>query len=154
MSARYRRRFRFDDWANQAVLRALLEHPPQPPITIRWMAHILAARWLWLERLTGHAQSHPVWPEWSLEACSSHCLTLGTAWSDYLDSLDAASLLLDVSYRNSKGQSFRSRVDDILDHVLLHGSYHRGQISSALRHAGIEPPYTDFIHAARNGFID
>jgi uncharacterized damage-inducible protein DinB len=152
--APYRRRFRYDDWANRAVLESLAQHRPQPPITVRWMAHILACRWLWLERLIGRQQSHPVWPEWSLEECAAHGSTSSAAWTGYLESLDGASLLLSIQYRNSKGEAFSSQVADVLDHVLLHGAYHRGQISSALRHAGVEPPYTDFIHAARNGLID
>lgn len=154
MSTGYRRRFRYDDWANQEVLDSLAAHPPQPPITIRWMAHVLAARWLWLERLCGHPQSHPVWPEWSLEECQKHQLALSAAWSDHLDSLDAASLLLEIHYHNSRKEPFSSRVGDVLDHVLLHGSYHRGQIAGALRHAGIEPPLTDLIHAMRSGLVE
>jgi uncharacterized damage-inducible protein DinB len=52
---------------------------------------------------------------------------------------------------NSKGEPWRSAVGDVLDHVLLHGAYHRGQIASDLRAAGCEPAYTDFIHAVRSG---
>ena len=55
---------------------------------------------------------------------------------------------------NSKGQSWTSRVEDVLTHVLLHGAYHRGQIASALREAGLTPPYTDYIHATRSGRIE
>jgi uncharacterized damage-inducible protein DinB len=38
--------------------------------------------------------------------------------------------------------------------VLLHGSYHRGQIASAVRAAGGTPAYSDFIHASRKQLID
>lgn len=154
MSTGYRRRFRHDDWANQSVLDALADHPPQPPITVRWMAHVLATRWLWLERLSGHAQSHPVWPEWSLADCQTHQIALSAAWANHLAKLDAASLLLEVRYLDSRNRSHTNTVGDVLDHVLLHGSYHRGQIASALRHAGIEPPMTDFIHAIRSGLVE
>jgi uncharacterized damage-inducible protein DinB len=41
----------------------------------------------------------------------------------------------------------------VLTHVVLHGAYHRGQIAADLRAAGLEPPYTDFIEAARRGEI-
>ena len=43
---------------------------------------------------------------------------------------------------------------DILSHVVLHASYHRGQIASAMREAGGTPAYTDFIHAVRSGLIE
>jgi uncharacterized damage-inducible protein DinB len=58
-----------------------------------------------------------------------------------------------VAYRNSKGEFWTSSVGDILTHVLLHAHYHRGQIAASQREAGGEPAYTDFIHAARSGFL-
>jgi len=45
-------------------------------------------------------------------------------------------------------------VQDILTHVLLHSAYHRGQIASQVRSSGEQPPYTDFIHAARQSLIE
>jgi uncharacterized damage-inducible protein DinB len=36
-------------------------------------------------------------------------------------------------------------VEDVLLHVALHGSYHRGQIAAAVRAAGGEPVNTDFV---------
>jgi uncharacterized damage-inducible protein DinB len=37
---------------------------------------------------------------------------------------------------------------------VVHGGYHRGQIAAAVREAGGEPAYTDFIHAVRAGLVD
>jgi len=46
-----------------------------------------------------------------------------------------------------------SRVEDILTHVLFHSAYHRGQIALQMRASALEPAYTDFIHAVRQGFV-
>jgi uncharacterized damage-inducible protein DinB len=35
----------------------------------------------------------------------------------------------------------------------MHSAYHRGQIAADMRAAGFAPPYTDFIHAVRQGFV-
>ena len=43
---------------------------------------------------------------------------------------------------------------DVLTHVILHSAYHRGQVALAMRAAGMEPAYTDFIHAVRQGFVE
>ena len=59
-----------------------------------------------------------------------------------------------VEYRNSKGESWSSSVEDILAHVLLHSAYHRGQIALQMRSSGIAPAYTDFIHAVRQGLVE
>jgi uncharacterized damage-inducible protein DinB len=68
--------------------------------------------------------------------------------------LPPASLDGKVEYRNSKGEPWSSRVEDMLTHVLFHSAYHRGQIALQMRAAGNEPAYTDFIHAVRNGFVE
>ena len=67
--------------------------------------------------------------------------------------LTPADLVRTIAYVNSKGQRWDSPIEDVLVHVLMHGAYHRGQIASALREAGVTPPYTDYIHAARTGLL-
>jgi uncharacterized damage-inducible protein DinB len=83
---------------------------------------------------------------------------MSSAWQNYLTplatQLPPGSLDDKVEYRNSKGESWSSRVEDILAHVLLHSAYHRGQIALQMRSSGIEPAYTDFIHAVRQGFVE
>ena len=54
---------------------------------------------------------------------------------------------------NSKGEPYTSSVEDILTHVVFHGAYHRGQIAAKMRESGLEPAYTDYIHAIRQGFV-
>ena len=51
------------------------------------------------------------------------------------------------------GERFESTLGDSLQHGVLHGAYHRGQIAADVRAAGGEPAYTDFIHAAREGIV-
>jgi uncharacterized damage-inducible protein DinB len=58
-----------------------------------------------------------------------------------------------VSYKNSQGETWSSRKDDILMHLITHGTYHRGQVATAMRAAGFTPAYTDFIHSIRRGFV-
>ena len=58
-----------------------------------------------------------------------------------------------VSYQNSKGETWSSRKDDILMHLITHSAYHRGQVAAAVRAAGSTPAYTDFIHSIRQGFV-
>ena len=73
------------------------------------------------------------------------------AWAYILQHVDHDST---IDYRNTKGEQWTSSVDDVLMHVILHGSYHRGQIATVLRNGGEEPAYTDYIHCTRSGFIE
>jgi uncharacterized damage-inducible protein DinB len=79
---------------------------------------------------------------------------VGREWTALLDGLDAEGAARAVSYVNSKGEPWTSTAGDILLHVALHSSYHRGQIAMALRDGGEEPPYTDYIHCVRQGLVD
>jgi uncharacterized damage-inducible protein DinB len=54
-----------------------------------------------------------------------------------------------VTYRNSAGDQFTSTVEDILTHIALHGSYHRGQIAASVRAGGDTPSPTDYIAFVR-----
>jgi uncharacterized damage-inducible protein DinB len=65
-------------------------------------------------------------------------------WRQYLDERKEADLARVASYKNSKGEAWSSRPDDILMHVIMHSGYHRGQIASDMRTAGLTPAYTDF----------
>jgi uncharacterized damage-inducible protein DinB len=150
---RFRRLFEHDGWANTAALVALHEGPTVEPAR-RWMAHIVASERLWLARLQEEPSAMPVWPDLDLEACASELTELQGEWMQYLASLDEHGLGDGVAYRNSKGEFWTSTVGDILTHVVLHASYHRGQVASAIRNAGGTPAYTDFIHAVRAGLIE
>jgi uncharacterized damage-inducible protein DinB len=142
----------YDDWANREVLTLLRKAGAPPPRPVRLMAHIFSAERLWLERLQSQEQSLPVWPDFSLSQCEAQAAELLRLWKDYL--ARDSDLSCTVAYKNSKGENWTSRPEDILLHVVMHSAYHRGQIATGMRAAGFTPAYTDFIHAVRQGFVE
>ena len=156
------RMFAYDYWANRECLAAMRAAGSVSPDTVGRMAHILSAQKLWLERILKQRQSMPVWPGSTIEDCVALADEMSSAWRSYLmqfttqlgTQLPSGSLNDQVEYRNSKGQAWSSRVEDMLTHVLFHSAYHRGQIALQMRASGMEPAYTDFIHAVRQGFVD
>lgn len=139
----------YDDWANREVLGALQSHSTDE--AARVFAHTIAAQVLWLDRMAHRPLVCPVWPDWSVDECAVRLDVLRANWRSFLRGLDARSLDNEISYVNTKGDHYKSRIGDIISHVLFHASYHRGQVAQMLRLAGGEPPYTDFIHAVRDG---
>ena len=152
------RMFAYDDWANRECLAAMRSAGSVSADTLRRMAHILSTQKLWLERILQQSQSMPVWPAATIDDCVVLADEMSIAWQSYLtrvgNQFTPESLENKVDYRNSKGELWSSRVEDILMHVLFHSAYHRGQIALYMRAAGTEPAYTDFIHAVRQGLID
>jgi uncharacterized damage-inducible protein DinB len=148
------RMFAYDHWANRECLRAMRAGDAAASGAVKRIAHILSAEKLWLERIRREPQSMPVWPSSTIKDCEAMADEVAVAWRNYLDELSPAGLEEKVEYRNSKGEPWSSRVEDVLIHVLMHSAYHRGQIALEMRAAGMEPAYTDFIHAVRQGFLE
>jgi len=149
-----RRLFAYDDWANGEVLSSLQALKVAPPRSVKLLAHILSAEKLWYERLQLQKPTYPVWPDFSLEHCKLVTAELPKLWKTYLQSLKEEGLTRSLSYKNTKGESWSSAKQDILMHVIMHSAYHRGQIAADVRAAGFVPPYTDFIHAVRQGLLE
>jgi len=154
----FHRMFAYDHWANRECLAAMRAAASLSPDTIGRMAHILSAQKLWLERILKQPQTMPVWPTATIEECMTLADEMSAQWQTYLTRLAnqfaPGSLDDKVEYRNSKGEEWSSRVEDILTHVVMHSAYHRGQIALEMRAAGVEPAYTDFIHAVRRGLVE
>ena len=148
------RMFAYDHWANRECLKAMRTGGSVPGATVSRLAHILSAEKLWLERLKKERQSMPVWPSSTMEECEALADEMAGAWRSYLAKLTPEGLGEKIEYRNSKGEAWSSHVEDVLMHVLMHSAYHRGQIALEMRAAGLEPAYTDFIHAVRQGLVE
>jgi uncharacterized damage-inducible protein DinB len=147
------RQFEHDFWANREEVRILstLDHPPAHAVKL--LAHIVAAQWLWLDRLQQNPQRTAVWPEFCLSDYEAQLQQLREAWRSYLGAISEEELARTCSYTNSKGESWENTVVDILSHVVLHSAHHRGQIATELRSHGTVPVPVDYIHAVRQGFI-
>ena len=145
--------FEFDDWANREVVTSLRTMPYAPHKAVRLMAHIVATEFVWLARLN-HQPDPPVWPAWNLQEISDQRQKLNSSITSYLASLAMEGLEEEVTYKNTKGETWTNSIGDILMHVVMHSAYHRGQIAMVLRDSGVTPPYTDFIQAVRTRQIE
>lgn len=136
-------------WADDRVLAALRSATAPDPSCLEVFAHVLAAEHVWLARMKGETPHHPVWPALTLEQCAGLVQANQRELTAFVESLAASDLTRGVQYTNSAGQAFTSTIEDMLLHVCLHGSYHRGQIAWALRKGGGVPLPTDYIAFVR-----
>jgi uncharacterized damage-inducible protein DinB len=148
------REFVYNAWANRESLRSLLAAKAVPARAAEVIAHIVGAEWLWLKRLGQSSPDLPVWPALSLHDCDAQLKALASAWKDLLRSTTDESLSQKIAYTNSKGEQWTNTVADVLTHVALHSSYHRGQIASLLGRAGETAAYSDYIECVRRGHLE
>jgi uncharacterized damage-inducible protein DinB len=160
---RHRGELIHDAWANRRALESLRAAATAEPIeglagpagdrALATMAHIIGSEWLWLRRLGRPTPEMDVWPALTLSECETELRRLVVAWTLHVEILTAEELSREISYRNTKGESWANTVADVLTHVALHSSYHRGQIASDLARRGATPAYTDYIEFIRRGAL-
>lgn len=148
---RLRRLFDYDAWANQKMLDVIIEHEgfAHYDKALSFFCHILAAEELWYRRVTGaDVSGFEVWPDYTLSEVKQMNADFPPRWQTFLseneDTLDRS-----ISYKNTSGTAYDTRLSDILHHLVIHGQHHRAQIVSLLRDADIDPPATDFIFYTR-----
>jgi uncharacterized damage-inducible protein DinB len=132
-------------WADQAVLAALRQTPAPDQEWLTLFGHVLGSEHVWISRIEGREPRLAVWPTLTVEECAGVAQANLAEFLALLKRTDSDQLARSIHYRNSAGREFDSTIEDILLHVCLHGSYHRGQIARAMRQGGAVPAPTDYI---------
>ena len=106
------------------------------------LSHLHGAEWIWLSRLHGTSPAsllpHDRFPE--LAAVRAAWAQTETDVRELVGGLDEASLQRVIEYRLLNGQPGASRTWHIVQHLVNHASYHRGQVTTMLRQLGAAPP--------------
>ena len=162
---RYRRWFEYEQDSHAKVLASLAAVPAelraggtyQQAVTL--MAHIVAARLLWLFRFgAAQARAAELRPQTvadffpahiALADVSARVAEMQAAWADYLAGLTDEELARVFEYQSLEGARFRNTIEDILTQLFGHSWYHRGQIALLLRSIGAQPAATDLVFWAR-----
>lgn len=137
------------EWADAAALAALREAPGSNDRALRLYAHVIGAEAVWLARIAGRPQDVAVWPTLTLDEAAALAARTAKELREVVSRGTPDDLARAVEYRNSAGSEFRTALEDILLHVALHGSYHRGQVALLIRDGGGEPAPTDYIGFVR-----
>ncbi|PLT44526.1 DinB protein [Paenibacillus pasadenensis] len=145
--------YEYHAWASMRVLKHL-ETLPAGTLTqevqlgfsslAEVLGHLAAAEEIWLARLKGEpAPSLTPRPFQTVEQARLAFDGVFMAMRQFLDNNPDSEEV--ISYRNSAGKEFQSTIAEILQHVLYHGAYHRGNISTILRSLGHPGIGTDYI---------
>jgi len=109
------------------------------------LAHILNAEYLWLKRWKGDSPraglSAAEYP--SVEVLRDAFAKVGVERRAFLFSLAEEKMRQPFTYQDLAGTPYTLPLIHTLQHVVNHGSYHRGQITTMLRQLGAKPVSTD-----------
>jgi len=148
--------FAFNAWANHRTLEACAALTPaqfrQPapssfPTIYGTMHHIMGVEWLYLERFHGRSPSSLLPGETfaDVAAMSARWQEIKKGLEDYVRSPDLGDPERIVEYKNMKGKPFRYPLRALLQHVVNHSTYHRGQVVTQIREVGGKPLSTDLL---------
>ncbi len=111
------------------------------------LAHIMDVEWLYLERWQGRvppslpkAEDYP-----DLAAIRARWKDVETNLTRYVGGLSDTDLQRVVEFRNTKGILYRHPLWEMMQHLVNHGTYHRGQVATLLRMLGTSAQATDLI---------
>lgn len=115
------------------------------------LAHICGAEWVWLERFQGRSPS--------LLPHVSECAdmqSLRAKWAEqearllaFVGELTQEDLNRMLQYKTLKFGVYQNPLWQSMQHVVNHGTYHRGQVTTLLRQLGTEAIATDLMHYHR-----
>jgi uncharacterized damage-inducible protein DinB len=146
----------YNFWARDqqlAVCKTLAEEQLSRPLGSSFgtlhdtLKHIVGAEWVWMERFDGRqARSVPWYPGANtLESLRARWALVESDLRRFLASLTAEALAAPLTYVNFKGETWTYPLWQTLLHLANHGTYHRGQVTMALRQLGATPPAIDFL---------
>jgi len=141
----------FHYWARDRVLDAVEPLSPDQftkdlgnsfPSVRDTLSHLHGAEWVWLSRLQGESPTallpHERFPD--LAAARAAWAASESGLRAVVAGLDAAGLERTLDYHLLNGTPGRSRIWHIVQHVVNHGTYHRGQVTTMLRQLGAASP--------------
>jgi uncharacterized damage-inducible protein DinB len=142
-------------WADEIMLAALLKVPSDKASAdtgssfksmLDTLNHVYLAELVWFQRIQGEQKRladltapadagalAQAWPE------------LHKNWLDWAVGSGSEGLAGPFTYRNNAGVEATMPYWQVVMHVANHGSYHRGQVATMLRQAGLTPPGTDLL---------
>ncbi len=151
----------YNFWANQRITDVILNLPDDMvhkdipssfPSIFKTLIHIMEVEEVWWQRMK--LFENPVQPgqpyEGNLVELTTALVNSSRRWKEWVDVATEAALSHEFIYKNSKKDQFKQPVHEVLMHLFNHQSYHRGQLVTMMRMAGITAiPSTDLISFLR-----
>jgi uncharacterized damage-inducible protein DinB len=111
------------------------------------LVHLYSAEWVWFSRWQGESPASPIPSDRFADAAA-----LAAAWRDlegdvraFVGAQAGEAVEVVYDYRLMNGSPGRSPFWQMVQHVVNHGTYHRGQVVTMLRQLGAKAVSTDLI---------
>ena len=115
------------------------------------LAHIFGVEWLWLERFQGRSPaSIPDGEEFTeINILKARWMEFEPTLLKFARGLTESDLDRVMEYKTMKFGVYTNPLWQSMLHLVNHGTYHRGQVTTMLRQLGTQPILTDLMHFYR-----
>jgi uncharacterized damage-inducible protein DinB len=167
--------YAYNRWANERMFSALeklseaqFTAPVQSsfPSIRETVFHILGAEWLWLQRWKGFSPRATISDVNVTPRTLSHLIPVNVANAeelttvmslrsfadaiererhDFLSTLTDGGVQAPLQFSDMGATPYAEPLVQLLQHLVNHGTYHRGQVTTLLRHAGAETLSLDML---------
>jgi uncharacterized damage-inducible protein DinB len=173
--------YAYNRWANERLFAALDKLSEQQfmarvessfPSIRETVFHVLFAEWLWLKRWQGISPrstladpdaSPATWNTLSpggmptaqelttLAALKALADSIEQERREYLRGLSEDALQAPLRFSDMAGTPYAEPLVQLMQHLVNHGTYHRGQVTTMLRQLGAEAVALDMLYFFREG---
>jgi uncharacterized damage-inducible protein DinB len=138
--------FTYNNWANNKIIYSLQQLVIVDKKILNILSHIISTQDAWLERLKQTPNySMNIWEPYSLQEIKVLSQNSSNTWKNFLHRLNKKKFDDICTYRNSKRKEFSNTYSEIMQHVISHSDYHRGQINLLLKNNKVEPIEVDYV---------
>ena len=152
--------FDYNSWANHRTLGAAEKLTPEQftqPMGSSFtsvrdtLAHICGAEWIWLERFQGRSPSAlpDVTKFGDVSTLREQWLQQEARLLAFVSQQTQSDLDRVMEYKTLRFGIYQNPLWQSMQHVVNHGTYHRGQVTTMLRQLGAQPVLTDLMHFYR-----
>jgi uncharacterized damage-inducible protein DinB len=147
---------RYNHWANLRLMDATSELDKDrfiknmdssfPSVQETWI-HIIWAEELWLHRWQGRTFTTELSTEdyTNIESIRKNLENLAAKQFQILERCNRGDENKMISYENFQGKKWEYSLRQMVQHMVFHSVYHRGQITTLLRQLGVIPPGLDYL---------
>jgi uncharacterized damage-inducible protein DinB len=148
--------YEYNRWANARILEAVstlkaeqfTQNLESSHRSVRdTLVHIISGEWIWQKRWQGQSPKAMFDP-----ADFPDLAAVRTKWAvvvreqmDFVCGITETLLKKIVAYENLQGETWRYPLEHMMQHLVNHSTYHRGQVTAMLRQLGAGPAATDFL---------
>jgi uncharacterized damage-inducible protein DinB len=148
--------YHYNYWARDRQLEACAKVSPEQFVqplggsfgSLRdTLVHVAGAEWIWCERWNGRSpRTFPTGSDFpSLESIEQYWNSVEVNVRRFVGAVTEERLREALSYINVAGEQWTYPLWQTLFHLVNHGTYHRGQVTTLLRQLGAQAAHLDYL---------